>query len=55
VALFLGEIFEDMVASLTWPCTLRPGCRWNGMRSRPVIITLTDVMHGVHHDILYRH
>jgi hypothetical protein len=24
VALFSGETFEDMVASLTWPCTL-PG------------------------------
>jgi hypothetical protein len=25
VALFSGETFEDMVASLTWPCTLPPG------------------------------
>jgi hypothetical protein len=26
VALFLGETFEDRIASLTWPCTLPPGC-----------------------------
>jgi hypothetical protein len=24
VALFSGETFENMVASLTWPCTLPP-------------------------------
>ena len=32
VALFLGTNFEDMIASLTWPCTLPPGCsvEWDG-------------------------
>ena len=32
VALFLGTNFEDMIASLTWPCTLPPGwsVEWDG-------------------------
>ena len=32
VALFSGTNFEDMVASLTWPCTLPPGwsVEWDG-------------------------
>ena len=23
--LFLGDLFEDQIASLTWPCILHPG------------------------------
>ena len=32
VALFSGTNFEDMIASLTWPCTLPPGwsVEWDG-------------------------
>ena len=32
VALFLGTNFEDMIVSLTWPCTLPPGwsVEWDG-------------------------
>jgi len=32
VALFLGDDFEDMIAGLTWPCTLPLGwsVEWNG-------------------------
>jgi hypothetical protein len=32
VAQFLGTNFEDMIASLTWPCTLPPGwsVEWDG-------------------------
>ena len=32
VALFLGENFEDLIAGLTWPCTLPPGwsVEWEG-------------------------
>ena len=32
VVLFSGTSFEDMVANLTWPCTLPPGwsVEWDG-------------------------
>ena len=32
MALFSGEAFEEMLAGLTWPCTLPPGwsVEWNG-------------------------
>ena len=32
MALFLGDDFEDMIAGLTWPCTLPPGWSmvWDG-------------------------
>ena len=32
VALFSGENFEDLIAGLTWPCTLPPGwsVEWDG-------------------------
>ena len=32
VALFSGTNFEDLIASLTWPCTLPPGwsVEWDG-------------------------
>jgi len=32
VALFSGTNFEDIIASLTWPCTLPPGwsVEWDG-------------------------
>ena len=31
MALFSGEAFEEMIAGLTWPCTLPPGwsVEWN--------------------------
>ena len=33
MALLLGTDFEDMIASLTWPCTLHPGwsVEWDGL------------------------
>ena len=32
MALLLGEAFEEMLAGLTWPCTLPPGwsVEWDG-------------------------
>ena len=32
MALFSGTSFEDMIAGLTWPCTMPPGwsVEWNG-------------------------
>ena len=33
MALFLGENFEDMIAGLTYPCTLPPG--WSVEWERP--------------------
>ena len=32
MALFSGEAFEEMLAGLTWPCTLSPGWSvgWDG-------------------------
>ena len=32
MALFSGENFEDLIAGLTWPCTLPPGWSvvWDG-------------------------
>ena len=32
MGLFLGTNFEDLIASLTWPCTLPPGwsVEWDG-------------------------
>ena len=32
MALFSGEKFEDLIAGLTWPCTLPPGwsVEWEG-------------------------
>ena len=48
-----GDTFEDMIASLTWPCTLPPS--WSvGTQLRPMVITMSDVMYGLHRDILYR-
>ena len=31
MALFSGEAFEEIIAGLTWPCTLPPGwsVEWN--------------------------
>ena len=32
MALFLGEAFEEMITSVTWPCNLPPGWSvvWDG-------------------------
>ena len=49
-----GDTFEDMIASLTWPCTCLLVGRWSGTRLRPMVITMSDVMYGLHRDILYR-
>jgi len=44
-----------MIASLTWPCTCLLVGRWSGTRLRPMVITMSDVMYGLHRDILYHH
>ena len=49
-----GDVFEDQIASLTWPCTVPPVGRWSGIRLRPTMKMPSDVMYGLHHDILYR-
>ena len=52
--LFSGDTFEDQIASLTWPCTLPPGWSVEWDTTRPTMIMPSDVMYGLHHDILYR-
>jgi len=47
-------MFEDQIASLTWPCTYLLVGRWSGIRLRPTMTMPSDVMYELHHDILYR-
>ena len=45
MALFSGTNFEDMVASLTWPCTLPPGwsVEWEVLQLVLITLPLCDV------------
>ena len=52
--LFSGDTFEDQIASLTWPCTYLLVGRWSRIRLWPTMAMPSDVMYGLHHDILYR-
>ena len=53
--LFSGDTFEDQVASLTWPCTLPPLVgHWSVIRLRSTMTVPSDVMYGLHHDIMDR-
>ena len=47
-------MFEDQIASLTWPCTVPLVGRWNGIRLRPMMTVPSDVMYGHHRDIMHR-
>ena len=52
MALFAGDTFEDMAASLIWLFFLLVG-RWNGIQPRSMMITTSDVMYGLHRDTVY--
>ena len=54
MALFSGDTFEDMVASLTWPCALPLGWSVEWVRPRPTMIMPSDVTYEIHRDIVYR-
>ena len=53
--MFSGVTFEDQVASLTWPCTFTPWLVGGmGYDYRLTMAVPSDVMYGLHHDIVYR-
>ena len=53
MALFSGEKFEDLIAGLTWPCTLPLGwsVEWEGSSAGADASSLSDVSYGLYRDV----